>query len=149
MGASRGSARVRVIGLVAAMAATALSFAAPVHAEPLYPQIQRFCLNGSGAGQCLSPAAIESTPGTGHYFVVERGNNRVSEFTPWGEFLRTWGWDVVASGPGNRPGNEFEICIPADGDVCQAGTEGDGPGQFGAEQQSLRAQGIAVDAAGA
>jgi len=74
MGASRGSARVRAISLLAAIIATAFSVVEVAHAEPLFPQIQRFCLNGSAGGECLHPTGIESAPGNGHYFVVEAGN---------------------------------------------------------------------------
>jgi hypothetical protein len=72
---------------------------------------------------------------SGRVYVQERatsasaGNRRVQEFSAGGEFLRAWGWDVVASGPSNNGG--FEVCVAADGDVCQAATaSGAAGGQF-------------------
>jgi hypothetical protein len=77
---------------------------------------------------------------TGRVYVQERsssltgggaGNRRVQEFSADGVFLRAWGWDVVASGPGNTGG--FEVCVAANGDLCQAATaSGVAGGQFGA-----------------
>jgi hypothetical protein len=34
----------------------------------------------------------------GHIYVADQQNNRVDEFTAWGQFLKTWGWDVAAEG---------------------------------------------------
>lgn len=108
--------------------------------EPLWET----CQTGSEAGQCLVPHGVAADPSSGHVFVVDTGNARVDEFTAWGEFLRAWGWDVVASGPDNDvtpPDDQFEICVAGD-DVCKAGVEGDGSGQF------VAAQGAAVDSGG-
>ncbi len=55
---------------------------------------------------------------------------------------------MVASGPGDdvsAPEDQFEICVPADGDVCKKGLDGSGIGQFGT---IARAQGVAVDGNG-
>jgi len=54
--------------------------------------------------------------------VVEQGNARVSQFDPWGQFVRAWGWGV------KNGNNEFQICTSETG--CQAGAKGPGPGQF-------------------
>jgi len=70
----------------------------------------------------------------------------VVEFTAWGEFTRAWGWDVVEAGPNDdtaAPEDQFEICVPTEGDVCQAGTAGGGSGQFNSSQ------GLAIDSGGA
>ncbi len=45
---------------------------------------------------------------------------RVQKYSSAGAFERTWGGNVVSSGPGNT-GTGFEICVAADGDVCQTG----------------------------
>ena len=103
------------------------------------------CTTGSGAGQCLVPVGVASDPDNGHVYVADSGNNRINEFTAWGVFMRAWGWDVVATGPGDdtvAPEDQFEVCVPADGDVCKAGTEGGGRGQLGFPQ------GLAVDSSG-
>ena len=39
----------------------------------------------------------------GHLFVADTGNSRVKEFDAWGQLLRIWGWNVVASGPDDKP----------------------------------------------
>ncbi len=44
---------------------------------------------------------------TGHFFVVDRSTRRVQEFEADGDFVRLWGWNVVArGGVGNVPINE-------------------------------------------
>jgi tripartite motif-containing protein 71 len=58
-----------------------------------------------------------------------------------GPFDRTWGNDVVSAGPGNT-GTGFEICVPANGDSCQAGISGG----LGGEMNLPR--GVATDTAG-
>ena len=57
-------------------------------------------------------------------------NNRVNVYDGAGNFLRSFGFDVVASGPGDR-GTGYEVCVAADGDVCKAGVPGSGAGQLG------------------
>ncbi len=103
------------------------------------------CLPGSGAGQCVRPRGTVSDPDSGHVYVADSGSNRIDEFTAWGVFVRTWGWDVVASGPDDdttAPEDEFEVCVPASGDVCKAGVGGGGRGQMTVPQ------GLALDSGG-
>ncbi|MBA3866099.1 MAG: hypothetical protein H0X42_07110 [Solirubrobacterales bacterium] len=38
---------------------------------------------------------IATDPGTGHAFVIDADNSRIDEFTPWGEFVKAFGWDVA------------------------------------------------------
>ena len=80
----------------------------------------------------LNSLAIAPTgsPNVGNILVADGNNNRVQEFTPAGAFVRTFGWDVVASGPGNGAG-AFEVCNSAALDICQAGVAGSEVGQFG------------------
>ncbi|HZK14957.1 MAG TPA: hypothetical protein VFC52_00005, partial [Solirubrobacterales bacterium] len=109
------------------------------------PQLWQTGETGSGAGQTSIPRGIAADPASGHVFVADQVNRRIVEFTAHGQFVKAWGWDVVASGPGDdtvAPEDQFEICVPEDGDVCQAGTTGAGAGQFGSPQ------GVAVDSAG-
>lgn len=70
---------------------------------------------GSGAGQLDFPAGITVSPLDGHLFVAEFDNDRISEFTPGGEFVRAFGLDVI---PGGDTG--FESCTSATG--CKAGS---------------------------
>lgn len=99
---------------------------------------------GTGAGMFTFGAAGVpvglGVDGTGNVYVADPGNTftgnanaRVQKFTPSGAFLRMAGWDVVETGPGDdvtAPVDEFEVCVPANGDVCKAGIPGSGAGQF-------------------
>jgi hypothetical protein len=85
---------------------------------------------GDGGGQFgeFSPQGI-ATDSAGDVFVVDRSNHRVEKFDPEGHFLRTWG-KSVNSGTSANP----DLCTDAGPptDVCGAGSEGTGPGQFAA-----------------
>jgi hypothetical protein len=89
---------------------------------------------GSGTGQFNKPVgvAVDNVAGSSSrhdLYVATNNNYRIQKFDPEGSFLRMWGWDVVASGPGNS-GSGFEVCVPASGDVCKEGVRGGGEGQF-------------------
>ncbi len=143
---AHGGRRPGLLGIViAVLCFLALAVAVPGAAGALAPLWKR-CETGSGAGQCTIPrgiAADQALPG--YLYVADQDNSRVDEFTAWGAFLKAWGWDVVASGPDNTIGNEFEVCdIEANPtDVCQSGTTGSGAGQF-----IHGVQGVAVDSKG-
>ncbi|HEX6687934.1 MAG TPA: hypothetical protein VF085_04630, partial [Solirubrobacterales bacterium] len=139
-----------LLALGALLAATALAFApsgaAAAAPEPFWTR----CVAESEADvQCHAPRGIATAPASagvgvaGNVYVGDMGKGRMAEFSAWGALLRVWGWDVVASGPGDS-GTGFEICVPADGDTCKAGTEGSGAGQF----QFISPQGVAVDSEG-
>jgi len=109
--------------------------------------LRTFCPTGPEGGQCDIPRGIGADATSGETFVANQDNRRIEKFTPWGEFLRAWGWDVVQSGPDDDttpPEDQFEVCVPGDGDVCQAGLAGGGAGEFG----NLGPQGVAVDSEG-
>jgi hypothetical protein len=135
---------------LASLAALAL-FALPAPSQAAVPsQFWQKCegsfvSGNTGAGRCGTPRGIAADPATGHIFVADQDNNRINEFTVWGEFVRTWGWDVVDTGPGDdavAPEDQFEVCVPTDGDLCKSGTIGSGAGQLPLPQ------GIALDSAG-
>lgn len=118
------------------MAFTASAAAAP--AEPLW----KTCFTGAEAGQCAFPAGVAAQPGSGNVFVVNKGNNRIEKFSPWGEFLMAWGWGVRDGSP------EFQRCGPEatpPSSTCQEGVGGGGPGQI----DSNSAKGIAAATDGA
>lgn len=82
---------------------------------------------GSGAGQTIRPQglAVDFKPGgpeTGRLYVADEGNNRINVFDPTGQFLMSFGWGV------DTKAAEFQICTLAL--TCNAGTSGDGKGQF-------------------
>jgi hypothetical protein len=53
---------------------------------------------GSGAGEINLPEGVAASPIDGHVFVVDYLNKRIDEFTPWGEFVKAFGWDVAPGG---------------------------------------------------
>ena len=89
---ARGARRIAALvgGLTLAFGIVASPAAAAVP-EPLF----EVGVPGSGAGQLNNPRGIAADPVTGHIFVVESANRRVSEFTPWGGFVKAFGWDVA------------------------------------------------------
>lgn len=89
----------------------------------------------------MRPRGVAASGVDGHVFVADGGNFRIVELDPLGAFVKTWGRDVVASGPDNA-GTGFEICKPQAGDLCKAGVSGAGSGQFSF------VGGVAVDSAG-
>jgi hypothetical protein len=91
---------------------------------------------GGTGGQFNQPRGIavnQSGNGAaaGTFYVVDGNNNRIQQFSPAGEFVRTWGWGVRSSAP------EFETCTVAE--KCRKGSAGNEAGQLS------NAQGIAVD----
>jgi len=83
----------------------------------------------------------------GSVYVSEGASNqRISQFTADGDFVRTWGYDVVDAvnhpGAANDNGTGFEICDVTNGNTanqCKAGVAGGAAGQLG------NPLGIAID----
>jgi NHL repeat-containing protein len=100
---------------------------------PPYAFEAKFGGQGPAGGQFNRPQGIAINQSNGAIYVRDRDNLRVQQFDADGTFVRAWGWDVVASGPGDdvtAPVNEFEICVAANGDTCKTGTSGAAGGQF-------------------
>lgn len=119
------------ISLVAA-AATFIVVTPGAQAAQTFPQLSKFCPSGTAEGQCAQASGLATSPVDGHIFEVDTRNNRVQEFTPWGEFVKAFGWSVVASGPGNKPRNEIQqLAVTATGGnfKLRYGTPS-GPGAF-------------------
>jgi hypothetical protein len=136
--ASAGRFRCAFAGLAVALAGLVLGPASATAAVPA--PFAQFGENGSGAGQLLflGPDAgrgggIATDPSTGHAFVADLGNNRISEFTAWGEFVKAWGWGV---GDGSTAAPQ--TCAA----TCFKGLRGSGPGQLD------QPDGVAVGAGG-
>ncbi len=103
--------------------------------------------NGSlslSSGDHVTPA-IALDQDTGELYVSDNENNRINVYTGDGAFLRSFGYDVVQSGPDDN-GTGYEVCIAANGDVCKAGLRGSGAGQAGTLTEHSGAEGIAVSA---
>src|ERR1700750_1314550 len=87
---------------------------------------------GTGAGQLIAPWGVATDPSGNDVYVTEFGDDRVSEFTESGAFVRTFGWGV-------RTGTATpEICTAN----CHAGIPGSGAGQLD------HPRGVALDGAG-
>ena len=144
-----GRVREALTVLAGALAMIALALPADALADNP-PFFYEGCKTTGSTGECdKNLRGIASAPETapvadvGHVFVADLEGARLLEFTPWGRFVRTWGWDVVKEGPGDTVANGFEVCVPADGDVCKAGKqEAGGAGGFSVPV------GVAVDSAG-
>ena len=129
-GTSDAKAPRAALALCAALFAAA-ALAAPAAAAP--PPFWHKCPSGSGAGQCLIPRGIATDPVSGDVFVGDMSNLRVVELSPWGEFVKAWGWGV-------RDGSEeLQTCVES----CEAGLQGAGAGEPGKFPQ-----GVALDSAG-
>ena len=89
--------------------------------------------SGGAAGTLNVPNRL-AISGTNLY-VTELSNNRVSQFTTAGAFVRAWGFDVDPAG-----GTGFETCTT--GTTCKAGVSGEAAGQLSTPR------GIAVGAGG-
>ena len=117
-----GRPRRAILGSFALFAATLLAllfFAASSSAAP--PELWSACnakaleaedgspIPPAPVGQrCSIPRGIAAYPSNGRLFVADQENDRVDELNARGEFLRAWGWGVVASGPDDEPRNEIQ-----------------------------------------
>lgn len=95
----------------------------------------------AGNGSLDMPDGLGIDQDTGNVYISDLENGRVSVYDGAGNFLRSFGFDVVSSGPGNT-GTGFEVCVAAAGDVCKKGLSGSGVGQIGAPESG--SSGIAV-----
>ena len=95
----------------------------------------QFGVTGTGAGQTVNPRGVATDPTTGHVYVAEFGNRRISEFTAWGQFVKAFGWGVA-----DGTTAALQTCTT----TCFKGLNGSGAGQLGGES----ALGVAVDGSG-
>lgn len=107
--------------------------------------------NGSQGGQLSFARGLATNLSgvggpAGSVYVAESDNNRISQFTADGGFVRAWGFDVVDGvgfpGAANDNGTGFEICDVTAGNTtnqCKAGLAGGAAGQLNVPV------GIAVD----
>jgi DNA-binding beta-propeller fold protein YncE len=121
---SMNNARAGKVGATTAtlVVAVALALALPASAGALEP-VAVIGGSGGGAGKLGVPlgAAVD---GAGGIYVSEHVNQRVSEFTTAGAFVRAWGFNVRPGG-----GKGFEVCTKATG--CRPGEAGGHAGQLG------------------
>jgi hypothetical protein len=99
--------------------------------------------NGQLGGQLSASRGVAvnqtgiGTPAGSVYVAEGAPNHRISQFDKNCNFVRLWGYDVVASGQPNDTGTGFEVCTVAT--ECKAGVAGVGAGQLS------NPQGIAID----
>jgi hypothetical protein len=89
--------RIFIFIAVAVLVLTGFAAVIPPRATAISDaeELTQFGSKGSGAGQLIGPDGIATDPTTGHVYTTEEGNKRVSEFTPWGNFVKAFGWDVA------------------------------------------------------
>ncbi len=91
------------------------------------------CQGGTESGEngaLVSPQSVAVDQDTGNVFVSDRGNRRLDEYDGEGNFIRSFGFDVTESGPGDT-GTGYEVCSESEGDTCKSGEAGSGVGQYG------------------
>jgi hypothetical protein len=92
----KGYVYVALVGLLTAFAAVAPPARAAINEEPLFRFGSGFGGGPAVAGKLQFVQGIVADPVTGHVYLGSTGeNNRVDEFTPWGEFVKAFGWDVA------------------------------------------------------
>jgi hypothetical protein len=81
-----------------ALAFMALALLAPGESSAAGPTLfSTFCEHGEGPGQCLSIHGVAADQSNGDVYVLD-GNDRISQFSPWGIFIRAWGGGVTSGG---------------------------------------------------
>jgi hypothetical protein len=86
--------RALVLSALALLGALTLFVPASASADVVFCAVE-----GEAAGQCKGQTGLDVDRETGEVYVADRGNNRIDVFDQGGAFLRTFGWDVVKSGP--------------------------------------------------
>jgi hypothetical protein len=116
--------RLTDVAVALALVAVGLCILVPSATAAIGGELTRFGSAGSGPGDFgagAQGAGMAADPTTGHLFVADQGNNRIDEFTAWGEFVKAWGWDVA-----DGSSSELQACSTA----CLAGTPGPEAGQL-------------------
>lgn len=92
---------------------------------------------GGRAGEMFSPQGV-AVDSDGNVYVAEPfENRRVQKFDSEGNFLFMFGGKVNKTKVEEaKPATQQNLCPFEAGDVCQAGSQGTGPGEFGAQAVS-------------
>lgn len=134
---SKRTASILILMIVTLAATSALaigpSAANAIGTDPESELVTEFGSFGSGAGELSRPEGIATDPSDGTVYIADTLNNRVSVFTPFGEFIKAFGWGVA-----DGTSQELQVCTS----TCFKGLPGSEAGQF------RYPQGIAVDTAG-
>ncbi|HXS33766.1 MAG TPA: hypothetical protein VN758_08345 [Solirubrobacterales bacterium] len=124
-----------LLALLAVAAGTLLALASSAAAAPGFlTSAPDDPAPGEAAEELSFPKGIVANPNLpGDVYVVD-DNNRVNVFSPWGEFVKAFGWGVDSGAAA------FETCTAAS--TCQKGIAGASAGQFN------RPEAIAADSSG-
>ncbi len=92
-------------------------------------------LAGAGKGQFNGPTSIAVdndplSPSFHDVYVADFNNHRVEKFSPTGEFILTYGGGVNQTKVGEGKTSEENVCLASSGDICGAGRNGTGGGEF-------------------
>jgi len=92
----------------------------------------------ANGGQLSNARGVAVNQTNGDVYVTESANRRIQEFDPDGNFIRAFGWDVIASGQPNDNGTGYEVCdttaaVPDAITDCKRGAAGANGGEFGEE----------------
>jgi len=137
-GSSAPSPRRLALSAALAICAAVALTAAPVQAATRSKITEVCAPEGESAGQCSGPSGIAVnrsgvggvTPGD--FYVADTNNNRISEFSVTGSFVRAWGYDVVAAGQDNTGANEQQkFTVKASGGKFWLGFNGSFTGAQG------------------
>jgi hypothetical protein len=127
MGRIQGGLVAGVLALTTWLAMAATAMAAPEQ----FAQVPAETVQaGAGAAELNNPRAVAGNAVTGRVYVADGSNARVSEYTAWGLFVKSWGWGVADGS------SELQTCGPTqpEGDpdpiLCREGIAGEGDGQL-------------------
>ena len=85
---------------------------------------------GPGAGELNHPRGLAVNPTNGHIYISEFNNARISEYTAWGLFVKSWGWGVANGVAEPQTCGPPEPEADPDPSLCRSGIAGSGEGQL-------------------
>jgi hypothetical protein len=137
----------RIRSCIGALVATIWALAVPAFSGAegpgLFMQLPEMQKSpGQGAAKLDHPRGVAADPDNGHLFVADLNNSRISEYTAWGLFVKSWGWGVADGSVGPQSCGPSEPQADPEPSLCRKGINGQGPGQFNLPV------GIAVDEGG-
>jgi len=88
---------------LALLAACACALLAPAAAQAEIVYQRSIGSSGRLGGEFSTPAGISINNANANLYVADLGQNRIEQLNAAGRFVRAWGYDVVASGPDNKP----------------------------------------------
>jgi hypothetical protein len=121
--AERRSRRLALLVVAAFGLALALSGNAGAEVPELLTVTPEDEVSSSAAGHFGAPSGVATQPSLpGNVYVADRANERIEVLSPWGEFIRAFGWGVVDGSA------ELQTCTAQTG--CQAGLGGSAAGEL-------------------